>query len=104
MDIDLEKLDGLVPTIVQDADNKTVLMLGYMNEEAYNKTKATGYVTFWSRTRKTIWMKGETSGNRLKVVELFTDCDNDTILASVHIEANGICCHTGAKSCFFNKI
>lgn len=104
MSIDFEKLRGLVPVVVQDADDKTVLMVGFMNEEAYERTKATGYVTFWSRTRKLLWTKGETSGNKLRVAELSIDCDNDTILAIVHIEGDGVCCHTGAKSCFFTKI
>ena len=104
MDIDFKKLDGLVPAVVQDVDDGSVLMVGFMNEEAYDTTKNTGYVTFWSRTRNTIWTKGETSGNKLKVRELFTDCDNDTILVKVHVEGDGVCCHTGAISCFFNKI
>lgn len=102
--MDFKKLDGLVSVIVQEADNKSVLMVGFMNEEAYGKTTATGYLTFWSRTRKALWTKGEASGNKLKVVKLFTDCDNDTILASVYVEGDGLCCHTGAASCFFNKI
>lgn len=104
MSIDFEKLNGLVPVVVQDADDKSVLMVGFMNKEAYEQTRSIGYVTFWSRTREALWTKGETSGNKLKVVELFTDCDDDTILASVRIEGDGVCCHTGAKSCFFNKI
>lgn len=104
MSIIFEKLGGLVPVVVQDADDRSVLMVGFMNEVAYQKTRNTGYVTFWSRTRKAIWTKGETSGNKLKVEELFIDCDNDTILATAHIEGGGVCCHTGAKSCFFTKL
>ncbi len=98
MTIDFSKLDGLVPTIIQDAKTLKVLMLGFMNEEAYNKTVETGLVTFYSRTRKTLWTKGETSGNYLKVVDIKNDCDNDTLL----IQANpvGPVCHTGSDTCW----
>lgn len=98
MTIDFEKLGGLVPAIVQDAETKVVLMLGFMNEEAYQKTVETGKVTFYSRTRKCLWTKGETSGNFLNVVEILNDCDNDTLL----IKANpvGPVCHTGADTCW----
>ena len=101
MTIDFDKMDGLVPAIVQDAKTLKVLMLGFMNEEAYLKTKETGKVTFYSRTRKQLWTKGETSGNYLNVVEILLDCDNDTLL----IKANpcGPVCHTGADTCWNEK-
>ena len=104
MELDFKKLDGLIPAIIQNDHDKTVLMVGFMNEDAYKKTQESGYVYFWSRTRQSLWMKGETSGNRLKVISLATDCDNDTLLASVKIEGDGVCCHTGSKSCFFRKM
>ena len=101
MEIDFNKMDGLVPTIIQDAQTDKVLMLGFMNEEAYKKTVETGKVTFWSRTRNTLWTKGETSGNFLNVVEILNDCDQDTLL----IKANpvGPVCHTGADTCWNEK-
>ena len=101
MTIDFNKMDGLVPAIIQDAQTNNVLMLGFMNEEAYNKTVETGKVTFWSRTRNTLWTKGETSGNLLNVVEILNDCDEDTLL----IKANpvGPVCHTGADTCWNEK-
>lgn len=98
MTIDYSKLNGLVPAIIQDADTRVVLMLGFMNEEAYEKTVETGKVTFWSRTRNTLWTKGETSGNFLNVVEILNDCDNDTLLIKVH--PVGPVCHTGADTCW----
>lgn len=101
MNIDFNKMQGLVPAIIQDACTSKVLMLGFMNEEAYKKTVETGLVTFWSRTRNCIWTKGETSGNVLKVVEILNDCDEDTLL----IKANpaGPVCHTGADTCWNEK-
>ena len=99
-ELNYEKLDGLVPAIVQDEASNEVLMVGFMNPEAYAKTLASGYVTFFSRTRNVLWMKGETSGNRLKVVSLTTDCDADTVLARVIREGDGNVCHTGTRSCF----
>lgn len=101
MEIDFNKMDGLVPAIIQDAQTDKVLMLGFMNEEAYKKTAETGKVTFWSRTRNTLWTKGETSGNFLNVVEILNDCDQDTLL----IKANpvGPVCHTGADTCWNEK-
>ncbi len=98
MEIDFEKMQGLVPAIIQDAVTNKVLMLGFMNKEAYDKTVETGLVTFWSRTRNCLWTKGETSGNVLKVVKILNDCDNDTLL----IKANpaGPVCHTGADTCW----
>ena len=104
MNIDFSKLNGLIPVVVQNDHDKTVLMVGFMNEDAYEKTRESGYVYFWSRTRQSLWMKGETSGNRLKVASLAIDCDNDTLLANVNIEGDGVCCHTGSKSCFFRKV
>lgn len=101
MKLDFEKMGGLIPTIVQDNNTNKVLMLGFMNEEAYEETKETGKVTFFSRTKNRLWMKGETSGNTLQVVSMMVDCDNDTIL----IKANpaGPVCHTGADTCFGEK-
>jgi phosphoribosyl-ATP pyrophosphohydrolase/phosphoribosyl-AMP cyclohydrolase len=98
MNIDFKKMDGLVPAIIQDAQTQKVLMLGFMNEEAYQKTVKTGKVTFWSRSRNTLWTKGETSGNYLNVVEILNDCDQDTLLIKVH--PDGPTCHTGADTCW----
>ncbi len=98
MNIDFEKCGGLVPAIIQDAETKNVLMLGYMNQEALDKTLQTGLVTFYSRTRKTQWTKGETSGNYLKLVDIKTDCDNDTLLVRVH--PTGPVCHVGTDTCW----
>ena len=100
MQIDFEKMDGLAPAIVQEDATGEVLMVGFMNAEAFNKTTETGYVTFYSRTRQKLWMKGETSGNRLRVVSALTDCDRDTVLLRVKVEGDGVVCHTGTKSCF----
>ena len=96
--IDFAKMGGLVPAIIQDADTRQVLMLGYMNQEAYDKTVAEGRVTFYSRTRQTLWTKGETSGNFLNVVSIKNDCDQDTLLIRVHPE--GPVCHTGTDTCW----
>jgi phosphoribosyl-ATP pyrophosphohydrolase/phosphoribosyl-AMP cyclohydrolase len=98
--IDFAKMDGLTPGIVQDAHTGQVLMLGFLNEESWRKTKETGFVTFWSRTRQKLWMKGETSGNRLRVVDVATDCDQDALLFRVEVEGDGLVCHEGAVSCF----
>lgn len=98
MKIDFKKSGGLVPAIVQDADTSVVLMLGYMNEEAYKKTLKSGKVTFFSRSRQTLWTKGETSGNFLLLDKLLLDCDNDTIL--VKARPTGPVCHTGSDTCF----
>ncbi len=102
--IDFAKMDGLAPGIVQDARSGQVLMLGFLNEESWRKTKDTGFVTFWSRTRQKLWMKGETSGNRLRVVSASTDCDNDTLLFRVAVEGDGLVCHEGTVSCFTRPI
>ena len=98
MKIDFEKMGGLVPAIIQDAVTQKVLMLGFMNEEAYQKTLDTKHVTFWSRTRNTLWTKGETSGNFLNLVDIKVDCDNDTLLIQAH--PDGPTCHTGPDTCW----
>lgn len=102
--IDFDKMDGLVAGIVQDARTGEVLMLGFLNSESYAKTVETGFVTFWSRTRQKLWMKGETSGNRLRVVTAATDCDNDALLFRVDVEGDGLVCHEGTVSCFTKPI
>ena len=98
MKIDFEKMGGLVPAIIQDATTRQVLMLGFMNEEAYQKTLDTGHVTFWSRTRQTLWTKGETSGHFLNLVDMKIDCDEDTLL--VRVNPIGPTCHTGTDTCW----
>jgi phosphoribosyl-ATP pyrophosphohydrolase/phosphoribosyl-AMP cyclohydrolase len=100
MTIDFDKMQGLAPVIVQDDATGAVLMLGFMNRDALQITLRSGYVTFFSRTRKKLWTKGETSGNRLQIVTIATDCDRDTILARVHVEGAGMVCHEGTRSCF----
>ena len=101
MDIDFEKQGGLVPAVVQDADTGKVLMLGYLNREAYEKTQIEKIVTFFSRSKQRLWTKGETSGNFLHVREMMLDCDGDTLLIKVHPQ--GAVCHTGADTCFEEK-
>lgn len=98
MEIDFEKTGGLVPAIIQDAVTRNVLMLGYMNQEAFDKTIETKKVTFWSRSRNCLWTKGETSGNYLHLVSIKNDCDNDTLLVRVH--PDGPTCHTGTDNCW----
>ncbi|MGM9674890.1 MAG: bifunctional phosphoribosyl-AMP cyclohydrolase/phosphoribosyl-ATP diphosphatase HisIE [Bacteroidaceae bacterium] len=98
MNIDFSKGDGLVPAIIQDANTLKVLMLGYMNQEAYERTVDTRLVTFWSRSRQCLWTKGETSGNMLHLVDIKLDCDNDTLLVKVH--PDGPTCHTGTDTCW----
>ena len=98
MNIDFEKTNGLVPAIIQDNTTRNVLMLGYMNREAYEKTLATGKVTFWSRSRNCLWTKGETSGNFLNLVDIKVDCDNDTLL--VRVNPTGPACHFGTATCW----
>src|ERR1700688_4891644 len=102
--MDLTKLTGLIPAIIQDADSSEVLMVGFMNEEALAETRRSGYATFFSRTRNTLWTKGETSGNRLRVVETLVDCDDDTVLLKVKRLGDGNVCHTGARTCFSRKL
>ena len=98
MTLDFEKMGGLVPAIIQDARTKNVLMLGFMNKEAFAKTESTGLVTFYSRTKKRLWTKGEESGNVLKVVSIADDCDHDTLL--IQAIPTGPVCHTGNATCF----
>ena len=102
--MDFSKLDGLIPAVVQDHKNGDVLMVGFMNPEAWDITLKTGYVTFFSRTRNKLWTKGETSGNKLAVVELLVDCDDDTVLVKVKRLGDGNVCHTGARSCFYRAL
>jgi len=99
--LDFEKGDGLIPAIIQDDNTMKVLMLGYMNEEAYARTRETGIVTFYSRSRNALWTKGETSGNFLHVKEIRVDCDNDTLLIQAHPE--GPVCHKGPDTCFSDE-
>ncbi len=99
-EIDFDKMQGLAPAVVQDADNGDVLMVGFMNREALEATLRTGYVTFYSRTRNKLWTKGETSGNRLRLISAATDCDQDTVLCRVRVEGDGLVCHEGTRSCF----
>ena len=101
MQPDFDKMDGLVPAIIQDSYTQKVLMLGFMNKEAYEKTLETGKVTFYSRTKQRLWTKGETSGNFLEVVSVKNDCDNDTLLIQVH--PKGPVCHTGTDTCWGEK-
>ncbi len=101
--MELSFQDGLIPAIIQEKRSGKVLMLGYMSQEAYEKTRSSGYVTFFSRSRKKLWTKGETSGHRLRVFEIRVDCDGDAILIQADLTGPG-CCHLGYKSCFFRKI
>ena len=102
--MDYSKLDGLIPAVIQDADSSEVLMVGFMNDEALSRTRTSGYATFFSRTRNTLWMKGETSGNKLAVVDILVDCDDDTVLLKVKREGDGNVCHTGERTCFYRKL
>jgi phosphoribosyl-ATP pyrophosphohydrolase/phosphoribosyl-AMP cyclohydrolase len=102
--MDFSKLDGLIPAVIQDEESQEVLMVGFMNEEALALTKTTGFATFFSRTRNKLWMKGETSGNRLRVVSLLVDCDNDTVLVKVKRLGDGNVCHTGERTCFYRSL
>ena len=101
--MDFTKLDGLIPAVVQDETSNEVLMVGFMNDEAWKLTQQTGYVTFFSRTRNQLWMKGETSGNRLAVRQVLIDCDEDTVLIKVAREGDGNVCHTGERTCFYTE-
>jgi phosphoribosyl-ATP pyrophosphohydrolase/phosphoribosyl-AMP cyclohydrolase len=98
--MDYSKLGGLIPAVVQDVTSGEVLMVGFMNEEAFALTRSSGYATFFSRTRNTLWTKGETSGNRLKVEQILVDCDDDTVLLKATREGDGNVCHTGTRTCF----
>jgi phosphoribosyl-AMP cyclohydrolase len=103
MDLDFNKADGLVTAVIQDAASGRVLMVGYMNEEAFRKTVETGFATFWSRSRRKLWLKGETSGHRLVVKEISTDCDRDAVLVKVEALGPGVC-HDGYESCFYRRL
>lgn len=98
--IDFSKLNGLVPAVVQDDESGEVLMVGFMNEEALRLTLETGFATFYSRSRQSLWLKGETSGNRLAVRQVFTDCDDDSVVVRVTRLGDGNVCHTGTRTCF----
>src|SRR5262245_47399663 len=102
--MDYSKLNGLIPAVIQDADSAEVLMVGFMNEEALAATDRTGFATFFSRSRNKLWMKGETSGNRLQVVDIPVDCDDDTVLVKVNRLGDGNVCHTGERTCFFRSL
>jgi len=102
--MDFSKLDGLIPAVIQDDESGEVLMVGFMNDEALALTKRTGFATFFSRTRNTLWMKGETSGNRLQVVRMLVDCDDDTVLVKVRRLGDGNVCHTGERTCFYRDL
>jgi phosphoribosyl-AMP cyclohydrolase len=104
VEIDFDKMQGLAPAVIQDADSGDLLMVGFMNWEALDTTLRTGFVTFYSRTRQTLWTKGETSGNRLEVVSAWTDCDRDTVLLRVRVHGAGVVCHTGSRSCFTQEV
>ncbi|MCY4505787.1 MAG: phosphoribosyl-AMP cyclohydrolase [Acidobacteria bacterium] len=102
--MDFSKLDGLIPAVVQDASSDEVLMVGFMNPEALDLTRRSGFATFFSRTRDKLWMKGETSGNTLAVKEILVDCDDDTVLLKVTRNGEGNVCHTGERTCFFRTL
>ena len=102
--MDYTKLNGLIPAVIQDADSSEVLMVGFMNEQALAQTRESGFATFFSRTRNTMWMKGETSGNKLQVVDILVDCDDDTVLVKVKRLGDGNVCHTGTRTCFSRSL
>ena len=102
--MDFSKLDGLIPAVVQDEETSEVLMVGFMNQEALDRTMETGLATFFSRTRGRLWTKGETSGNRLQVTSALVDCDEDTVLLKVKRLGSGNVCHTGERTCFFREL
>ena len=101
--MDFTKLNGLIPAVIQDEDSNDVLMVGFMNDEALARTRESGYAVFFSRSRQRLWMKGETSGNRLHVVSIAADCDEDTLLVRVRCEGAGEVCHTGTRTCFATR-
>jgi len=103
-EMNFDKMQGLLPAIVQDTASGEVLMLGFMNREALDQTLRAGYVTFFSRTRNQLWTKGETSGNRLEVISASTDCDRDTLLLQVRVQGQGVVCHNGTRSCFTESL
>jgi phosphoribosyl-AMP cyclohydrolase len=101
--MDFSKLNGLIPAVIQDSASREVLMVGFMNQDALDRTLESGFATFFSRTRNKLWMKGETSGNKLKVDRIMVDCDDDTVLLMVTPLGDGNVCHTGERSCFFTE-
>jgi len=103
-ELDFDKMNGLLPAVVQNSSDGQVLMVGFMNAEALGRTLEGGYVTFFSRTRNRLWTKGESSGNRLRVVSAQTDCDRDTLLLQVEVEGAGVVCHRGTRSCFTESV
>jgi phosphoribosyl-AMP cyclohydrolase len=103
-ELDFDKMNGLLPVVVQEAADGEVLMVGFMNHDALQRTLDAGFVTFFSRTRNQLWMKGETSGNRLRLVSVSTDCDRDTLLVKVLVEGKGLVCHRGTRSCFTEPV
>jgi len=103
MDLDFKKTDGLITAVIQDYKTNRVLMVGFMNEEAFKMTVETGFATFYSRSRKKLWLKGETSGHRLVVKNIFTDCDKDALLVTVEAIGPGVC-HDGYESCFYRRL
>ena len=102
--MDFSKLDGLIPAVIQDDRSGEVLMVGFMNEEALQKTRESGFATFFSRTRGKLWTKGETSGNKLQVKQILVDCDDDTVLIKAVALGDGVACHTGERSCFYREL
>jgi len=102
--MDYTKLDGLVPAVIQDVETGEVLMVGFMNDTALAQTQQTGFATFYSRSRQALWMKGETSGNKLAVHQILVDCDDDTVLVKVKRQGEGNVCHTGERTCFFREL
>ena len=103
-ELDFDKMGGLVPAVVQDSSNCEVLMVGFMNRQAMERTLQGGYVTFFSRTRNQLWTKGESSGNRLRLISCVTDCDRDTLLLRVDVEGAGMVCHRGTRTCFTEPV
>jgi phosphoribosyl-AMP cyclohydrolase len=104
MEINFDKMQGLAPAVIQDANTGELLMVGFMNREALEATLRTSFVTFYSRTRRELWTKGETSGNQLQVMAAWTDCDRDTVLLRVRVLGEGKVCHTGTRSCFTEEL
>jgi phosphoribosyl-AMP cyclohydrolase len=102
--MDFSKLQGLIPAVIQDAESGEVLMVGFMNDEALAVTQRTGYATFYSRTRGRLWTKGETSGNRLQVLRMLVDCDDDSVVLQVKRLGDGNVCHTGERTCFYREL
>src|SRR5262245_32565986 len=104
MPLNFSKLNGLLPAVIQDAESGEVLMVGFMNDTALARTRETGFATFYSRPRQSLWTKGETSGNKLAVRQILVDCDEDTVLVKVQRLGDGNVCHTGERTCFFREL